>query len=158
VLSRNEGTLTDLINEYTLGYVDNDRDNVVIRITNISGVQNVSVDNNRDSKGRSLIRYYVDKEIKGKKLDTIFEFDMQIEFLNSVPDSISILENSVVISSKDVCDKINGYRVNEVEKIMYVDVIKNENSNKKLFLVIIVLLIVIIFVLGIILIRKSKNK
>ena len=42
---------------------------------------------------------------------------MQIEFLNSVPDSISILENSVVISSKDVCDKINGYRVNEVEKI-----------------------------------------
>ena len=76
--------MTDLINEYTLGYVDNDRDNVVIRITNISGVQNVSVDNNRDSKGRSLIRYYVDKEIKGKKLDTIFEFDMQIEFLNMI--------------------------------------------------------------------------
>ena len=35
VVALNDGSLTTLINEYSLGYIDNDKDNVIMKITNI---------------------------------------------------------------------------------------------------------------------------
>ena len=158
VISKNDGTLTTLIEEYTLGYIDNLKDNVNIRLTNIEGVSNVKIDNNRDSNGRSLIRYYIEEDLSAKKLDDVFSFNIQIEFLDNVPDTYYILGTEVIISDQDVCEIVNGYQVNEVEKIEYVDLSKADHTdifNGVIFKFIIGLLIVIILLIFL-LIRKKK--
>lgn len=158
VISKNDGTLTTLIEEYTLGYIDNLKDNVNIRLTNIEGVSNVKIDNNRDSNGRSLIRYYIEEDLSAKKLDDVFSFNIQIEFLDNVPDTYYILGTEVIISDQDVCEIVNGYQVNEVEKIEYVDLSKADYTdifNGVIFKFIIGLLIVIILLIFL-LIRKKK--
>lgn len=159
VVSKNNGELSTLIDEYTLDYVDNHRDNIDINITNIEGVSNVIVDNNRDGNGRSLIRYYIDEDIKGNKLDTIFSFDIQVKFLDSVPDSMYILGTEVIISDKEVCEEINGYQVSEIEKVKYVDLSKVDHSemiNSFITKCIIGILIVVIIILIVLLKRKKK--
>lgn len=159
VISKNDGTLITLIEEYTLGYIDNLKDNVNIRLTNIEGVSNIEIDNNRDSNGRSLIRYYIEEDLSANKLDDVFSFNIQIEFLDNVPDTYYVLGTEVIISDQDVCEIVNGYQVNELEKIKYVDLSKVDHTDMINYLivkVIICLLIVIIIVLVFLLIRKKK--
>lgn len=159
VISKNDGTLITLIEEYTLGYIDNLKDNVNIRLTNIEGVSNIEIDNNRDSNGRSLIRYYIEEDLSANKLDDVFSFNIQIEFLDNVPDTYYVLGTEVIISDQDVCERVNGYQITEVEKIEYVDLSQvdhREMINDLILKVIICLLIAIIIVLVFLLNRKKK--
>ena len=159
VISKNDGTLTTLIEEYTLGYIDNLKDNVNIRLTNIEGVSNIEIDNNRDSNGRSLIRYYIEEDLSANKLDDVFSFDIQIEFLDNVPDTYYVLGTEVIISDQDVCEIVNGYQITEVEKLEYVDLSQvdhREMINDLILKVIICLLIAIIIVLVFLINRKKK--
>ncbi|MGN1370839.1 MAG: hypothetical protein ACI4XM_00960 [Candidatus Coprovivens sp.] len=158
VISKNDGTLTTLIEEYTLGYIDNLKDDVNIRLTNIEGVSNVKIDNNRDSNGRSLIRYYIEENLSAKKLDDVFSFNIQIEFLDNVPDTYYILGTEVIISDQDICERVNGYQVNEVEKIEYVDLSKVDHADvvNELIMKFVIGLLIIIIILIFLLIRKKK--
>lgn len=159
VISRNDGTLTTLIEEYTLGYIDNLRDNVNIRLTNIDGVSNVKIDNNRDSNGRSLIHYYIDEDLIARKLDDVFSFNIQIEFLDNVPDTYYVLGTEIVISDKEVCERVNGYQITELEKTEYIDL--NQIDHKDIITnmiinVILIILVIIIFILIVLLCKRKK--
>lgn len=160
VIALNNGSLTTLINEYSLGYIDNDKDNVIIRITNINGVRDIIVDSNRNSESRSRINYFLDEEINANKLENIFSFNIQIEFINEIPDTYYVLGKEVLLSSdKKICDDINGYEITEVEKIKYVDLSKVDHTemiNDLITKVIIWILIVIIIVLCVMLWRRKK--
>ena len=119
VIALNNGSLTTLINEYSLGYIDNDKDNVIIRITNINGVRDIIVDSNRNSESRSRINYFLDEDINANKLENIFSFNIQIEFINEIPDTYYVLGKEVLLSSdKKICDDINGYEITEVENML----------------------------------------
>ena len=129
VIALNNGSLTTLINEYSLGYIDNDKDNVIIRITNINGVRDIIVDSNRNSESRSRINYFLDEDINANKLENIFSFNIQIEFKNEIPDTNYVLGKDVLLSSdKKICEDINGYEITEVEKIKYVDLSKVDHT------------------------------
>lgn len=160
VIALNNGSLTTLINEYSLGYIDNDKDNVIIRITNINGVRDIIVDSNRNSESRSRINYFLDEDINANKLENIFSFNVQIEFINEIPDTYYVLGKEVLLSSdKKICDDINGYEITEVEKIKYVDLSKVDHTemiNDLITKVIIWILIVIIIVLCVMLWRRKK--
>lgn len=159
VISKNDGTLTTLIDEYTLGYIDNLKDNVNIRLTNIEGVSNVTIDNNRDSNGRSLIRYYIEEDLSAKRLDDVFSFNIQIEFLDNVPDTYYVLGTEVIISDKEVCERINEYQVTEVEKIEYVDLSQVDHSemiNNMIMKVILFILIIVVLILSVLLFKRKK--
>ena len=160
VIALNNGSLTTLINEYSLGYIDNDKDNVIIRITNVNGVRDIIVDSNRNSESRSRINYFLDEEINANKLENIFSFNIQIEFINEIPDTYYVLGKEVLLSSdKKICDDINGYEITEVEKIKYVDLSKVDHTemiNDLITKVIIWILIVIIIVLCVMLWRRKK--
>lgn len=159
VISKNDGTLTTLIDEYTLGYIDNLKDNVNIRLTNIEGVSNVTIDNNRDSNGRSLIRYYIEEDLSAKRLDDVFSFNIQIEFLDNVPDTYYVLGTEVIISDKEVCERINEYQITEVEKIEYVDLSQVDHSemiNNMIMKVILFILIIVVLILSVLLFKRKK--
>ena len=160
VIALNNGSLTTLINEYSLGYIDNDKDNVIIRITNVNGVRDIIVDSNRNSESRSRINYFLDEEINANKLENIFSFNIQIEFINEIPDTYYVLGKDVLLSSdKKICEDINGYEITEVEKIKYVDLSKVDHTemiNDLITKVIIWILIVIIIVLCVMLWRRKK--
>ena len=160
VIALNNGSLTTLINEYSLGYIDNDKDNVIIRITNINGVRDIIVDSNRNSESRSRINYFLDEDINANKLENIFSFNIQIEFINEIPDTYYVLGKEVLLSSdKKICDDINGYEITEVEKIKYVDLSKVDHTemiNDLITKVIIWILIAIIIVLCVMLWRRKK--
>lgn len=160
VIALNNGSLTTLINEYSLGYIDNDKDNVIIRITNINGVRDIIVDSNRNSESRSRINYFLDEDINANKLENIFSFNIQIEFINEIPDTYYVLGKEVLLSSdKKICEDINGYEITEVEKIKYVDLSKVDHTemiNDLITKVIIWILIVIIIVLCVMLWRRKK--
>ena len=160
VIALNNGSLTTLINEYSLGYIDNDKDNVIIRITNVNGVRDIIVDSNRNSESRSRINYFLDEEINANKLENIFSFNIQIEFINEIPDTYYVLGKDVLLSSdKKICEDINGYEITEVEKIKYVDLSKVDHTEyfEDLFTrVIIGILSIALIVCIILLIRKKK--
>ena len=160
VIALNNGSLTTLINEYSLGYIDNDKDNVIIRITNVNGVRDIIVDSNRNSESRSRINYFLDEDINANKLENIFSFNIQIEFINEIPDTYYVLGKEVLLSSdKKICDDINGYEITEVEKIKYVDLSKVDHTemiNDLITKVIIWILIAIIIVLCVMLWRRKK--
>ena len=160
VVALNDGSLTTLINEYSLGYIDNDKDNVIMKITNINGVGDIVIDSKRNSEGRSKINYYLDSDINATKLEEVFSFNIQLEFIDEIPDTYYVLGKEVLLSSdNEICEEINGYKITEVEKVKYVDLSETDHSdmiNDYIIKIVIGVLIVIIIILSILLIKKKK--
>lgn len=159
VISENKGVLTSLIDEYALGYVDNNRDTMKVKITDIKGIDNVILDSKRDGYGRSLILYSLLEDLEANSLDEIVSFNIQVEFISQVPDTYYVLGNEVIISNEEVCREINGYEVKEIEKIKYVDLSKVDHSemiNDLITKVVIGILVIVIIILGIGLIKRKK--
>lgn len=129
VLSKEDGLLTSLIPEYTLGMIDNDRESMEVVLRDIKGnkIKYVLLDYNRDSDGRSYIKYKVSDDLEFKQLDTIMSFYIDVKFNDEIPETFEILGNKVVLSDSSlVCETINGYKVTEVEKNVYIE---NEKRN-----------------------------
>lgn len=160
VVALNDGSLTTLINEYSLGYIDNDKDNVIMKITNINGVGDIVIDSKRNSEGRSRINYYLDSDINATKLEEVFSFNIQLEFIDEIPDTYYVLGKEVLLSfGNEICEEINGYKITEVEKVKYVDLSETDHSdmiNDYIIKIVIGVLIVIIIILSILLIKKKK--
>lgn len=160
VVALNDGSLTTLINEYSLGYIDNDKDNVIMKITNINGVGDIVIDSKRNSEGRSRINYYLDSDINATKLEEVFSFNIQLEFIDEIPDTYYVLGKEVLLSfGNEICEEINGFKITEVEKVKYVDLSETDHSdmiNDYIIKIVICVLIVIIIILSILLIKKKK--
>ena len=160
VVVTNDGVISNLIDEYTLGYIDNDRDNMKVSVSDVVGEFEIYIDYNRDSEGKSLLYYSNNQDINVKKNEEIISFNLEIEYLNDVPSTYYLFGSEIIISSdKDVCNTINGYEVKEVERKVYVDLSKVDHTemiNDLITKIVISILIIIIVVLLIILRRKKK--
>lgn len=154
VIASSQGVLTDIITEYTLGKVENNKDTMVVRIDSIEGeyVSNITLDYNRDSNSRSNIYYYLEEDIETEVAEEIMSFNVNIEFIEELPDSVYVLGNEVILSDKDVCDIVNGYEITEVEKIIYIN---NEETNYSAY-ILTCLFIVSLIICIVLLIRRNK--
>lgn len=160
VVVTNDGVISDLIDKYTLGYIDNNRDNMKVSVSDVIGDFEVFIDYNRDGEGRSLLYYSVIEDINVKKNEEIISFNLEVEFLNEVPSTYYLFGNEIVVSKdKKLCNTINGYEIKEIERKVYVDLSKIDHTemiNDMITKVIICILVVIIIVLSIILWRRKK--
>ncbi len=154
VKSTSDGVITNLIPEYTLGMIDNNKDVMVVRVSDIKsdyGINNVKIDYNRDNEGKSYVYYDVNKEIKIKRLDTLLSFNFDIEFLENVPNNLYLFGNDLLVSNdKEVCEVINGYKFEEIEKTIYLD---NEDNSCYIYLI-----IILIFILLMTIILQKKKR
>lgn len=147
VISENKGGLTALIGEYTLGKIENKENYNEVIINNVTGknIKNVLVNPNRDSEHKSLINFYIDKDIHTEILDEVMSFNIEVNFKKEVKSNIFILGNDVVISdSAEVCEGINGFTIEEVQKTEYIDLNKISKILNYLFIGIILVLIIVI--------------
>ena len=162
VIALNDGVLTNLIDEYNLGKIDNVKDNMIININNVSGanINKLLIDYNRDENNRSYLKYSLNKDLKLNKLDRIIDFELEIKFNNDIPDSLYVLGNEIIVSNdKDVCDEINGFEIKEIERIKYVNLKETDHSkfiNEIIIKVILVILILIILSLIMFIVRNRK--
>ncbi len=151
--------LSNLIEEYNLGYVDNYED--VLKL-NIYGVNrdgmNVYVDYKRDSYGKSLILFNIDDNIELKRHEELVSFNIGVEILNNTEvDKIHVLDNEVVLGDESVCETINGYKVNEI--VRYVELSESDHTeyiNDLLTKVIIGVLSVALIVCVYLLFKRKK--
>lgn len=147
VISENKGGLTALIGEYTLGKIENKENYNEVIINNVTGknIKNVLVNPNRDSEHKSLINFYIDKDIHTEILEEVMSFNIEVNFKKEVKSNIFILGNDVVISdSAKVCEGINGFTIEEVQKTEYIDLNKISKILNYLFIGIILVLIIVI--------------
>ena len=153
--------LSNLIKENRLGYVDNFEDVLGLNIRGVNkDNMEVYVDYKRNSEGRSYILLNVDDNLELKTHEELVKFNVEVEILNDVEiNKINVLDNEVVLSDEATCEKINGYKITEVEKIKYVDMSLVDHSEyfEDLFTrVIITVLGIALIICIILLIRKKK--
>lgn len=153
--------LSNLIKDNRLGYVDNFEDVLGLNIRGVNkDNMEVYVDYKRNSQGRSYILLNVDDNLELKTHEELVKFNVEVEILNDVEiNKINVLDNEVVLSDEVTCEKINGYKITEVEKIKYVDMSLVDHSEyfEDLFTrVIITVLGIALIICIILLIRKKK--
>ncbi len=142
IVSTKGGKLSTLIDEYSLGYMYYEKGKVNINIQNVTGdgIQEISVDNNRDSEGNSLVRYKINKDLDLKTTDELMTINFQIIFLDKIPHTYNLLGNEIIISNDSkVCENINGFKVEEIER--EVCTVPDRKSNNMVIYIIIGLLI-----------------
>lgn len=153
--------LSNLIKENRLGYVDNFEDVLGLNIRGVNkDNMEVYVDYKRNSEGRSYILFNVDDNLELKTHEELVKFNVEVEIFNDVEiNKINVLDNEVVFGDEATCEKINGYKITEVEKIKYVDMSLVDHSEyfEDLFTrVIITVLGIALIICIILLIRKKK--
>ncbi len=159
VVSINDGNLTTLIDEYTLGYVYNLDEDVLVKIIDVEGISSIKLDTEHNSDGMSLIRYHIDEDIESLKNNLVFSFTLQVEFRNEIPSTYSVLGNEVIIGNDDLCQYINGYEVKESVRVDYRDLASVDHTEMIEDIVtgcIIGILVIVIIILTVLLIRKKK--
>lgn len=156
VVVTRDGIISNLIEEYTFGYIDNGRDTMIVNINDIEGYLDVKLDHNRDSEGRSLFYYSTSEDLELRKNDIAVSFKINVEFLEEVPDTYYLFGNEIVISEdEDVCELINGYQINEIERIVYIDS-SDDNHSCMVTYIILFILVIVILVLSILLYKRKK--
>jgi len=150
VISQNEGNISTLLNKYLLGNIYNE--DISINIINKSSSYDIDIDSNKDSNGYSDIYFSPKnnkKDIKYKELDKVLEFELEIIFNKTIPNTIHILNTEIVLSkNKNSCSKLNNYNVSNINNKMLC-----LNNNNYSYIMIIGVLIIIIIVLW-----KRSNK
>lgn len=161
VRTLNDVKLSKLINEYNLDYVDNYEDVLSLNIRNISTDKiDIYVDYNRDSDGRSLIKYKVNEDIEIKSNEELVSFDLVVKVIKDFEiNKINVLGNDIVLSDDGICESINDFKITEVERVKYVDLSEVDHSkyfNDIISKIIIGVLSISLIVCIILLIRKKK--
>jgi len=152
VISQNDGTIDNLLPKYLLGSIDTD--NLEINIASNNPSYNIEMESS--DIYFSLKNNKKNKEYKA--LDKVFDFEINIVFKETIPKSLNVLGNTIILSKdKKTCQKINNYNSKDVTcKSFYL------NDNNYPYIMIIGLLIIIIIVLwkrsGNNAIHKIKNK
>ena len=130
VVAKNEGILTEVIPEYTLGSVNNNDEIMRVSLNNIDStyLTDIRIDYNKNIENRSFIFYKVKEDFSTKKLDVIMSFNVDVEFLGEIPNTFYLLGDEIVISDDSlVCEFLNGFKITEIEKTKYV---YSENESK----------------------------
>ena len=154
--------LSNLIKENRLGYVDNFEDVLGLNIRGVNkDNMEVYVDYKRNSEGRSYILLNVDDNLELKTHEELVKFNVEVEILNDAQiNKMNVLGNEVVLGDEKTCEDINGFKIDEVEIIKYVDLSKADHGEyfEDLFTGVIVgLLSVSLIICLVILFRLKKN-
>ena len=152
--------LSKLIKEHRIDYIDN-LDSLKLEIYGVNKDNiNVYVDYLKNSEDKSYIIFTVPKDMELDRHEELVSFNIGVEILDdALIKKIDVLGNEVILSDEKTCEAINGFKINEVEKIKYVDLSKVDHTEyfEDLFTrVIIGILSIALIVCIILLIRKKK--
>ena len=108
--------------------------------------------------GKSLVYFSLAEDMELKRHDTLVNFNIGIEILKDTTiNKLDIFGNEVIVADEVTCEKINGYKVTEVERIVdlretdHTEYIKDLIKN-----IVIVVLSIVSIICIILLIRKKK--
>ena len=152
--------ISKLMKEHRIDFIDN-RDALKLRIYDISDDKlDVYVDYLKNDEDESFVIFTVPEDMELDRHDTLVSFNIEVEILNDAKiNKMNVLGNEVVLGNEKTCEDINGFKIDEVETIKYVDLSKADHSEyfEDLFTgVIIGLLSVSLIVCIVLLIRKKK--
>ena len=153
--------ISKLMKEHRIDYIDN-RDALKLRIYDISNEKlDVYVDYLKNDEGESFVIFTVPEDMELDRHDTLVSFNIEVEILNDAKiNKMNVLGNEVVLGDEKTCEDINGFKIDEVETIKYVDLSKVDHSEyfEDLFTGVIVgLLSVSLIICLVILFRLKKN-
>ena len=151
--------LSKLMKEINIGYITNYEDVLKSNIYNVDNdYVDIFIDYKRNSVGKSLVYFSLVEDMELKRHDTLVNFNIGIEILKDTTiNKLDIFGNEVIVADEVTCEKINGYKVTEVERIVdlrevdHTEYIKNLIKN-----IVIVVLSIVSIICIILLIRKKK--
>lgn len=151
--------ISKLMKEHRIDYIDN-RDALKLRIYDISNEKlDVYVDYLKNDEGESFVIFTVPEDMELDRHDTLVSFNIEVEILAKI-NKMNVLGNEVVLGDEKTCEDINGFKIDEVETVKYVDLSKVDHSEyfEDLFTGVIVgLLSVSLIICLVILFRLKKN-
>ncbi len=153
--------ISKLMKEHRIDFIDN-RDVLKLRIYDISNEKlDVYVDYLKNDEDESFVIFTVPEDMELDRHDTLVSFNIEVEILNDAKiNKMNVLGNEVVLGDEKTCEDINGFKIDEVETIKYVDLSKVDHSEyfEDLFTGVIVgLLSVSLIICLVILFRLKKN-
>lgn len=153
--------ISKLMKEHRIDFIDN-RDALKLRIYDISNEKlDVYVDYLKNDEDESFVIFTVPEDMELDRHDTLVSFNIEVEILNDAKiNKMNVLGNEVVLGDEKTCEDINGFKIDEVETIKYVDLSKVDHSEyfEDLFTGVIVgLLSVSLIICLVILFRLKKN-
>ncbi len=159
VFSRTDGILTSVVDKYTLGMIDNKQDSMIVNISDIEGdnISSLVIDTKRDSNNQSYIYYSIIDDMNLNKLDKLMSFNIQIEFTQEIPDSYDVLGTKVTLGDEEICELVNGHKVDIIESVIYKELNKDkENLYKIMFYIMLGTFVIGLILVIIMLIKRNK--
>ena len=151
--------LSKLMKEINIGYITNYEDVLKSNIYNVDNDNvDIFIDYKRNSVGKSLVYFSLVEDMELKRHDTLVNFNIGIEILKDTTiNKLDIFGNEVIVADEVTCEKINGYKVTEVERIVDLrEVDHNEYIKNLIKNIVIVVLSIVSIICIILLIRKKK--
>ena len=151
--------LSKLMKEINIGYITNYEDVLKSNIYNVDNDNvDIFIDYKRNSVGKSLVYFSLVEDMELKRHDTLVNFNIGIEILKDTTiNKLDIFGNEVIVADEVTCEKINGYKVTEVERIVDLSEVDHTEYIKDLIKnIVIVVLSIVSIICIILLIRKKK--
>lgn len=151
--------LSKLMKEINIGYITNYDDVLKSNIYNVDNDNvDIFIDYKRNSAGKSLVYFSLVEDMELKRHDTLVNFNIGIEIIKDTTiNKLDIFGNEVIVADEVTCEKINGFKVTEVERIVdlretdHTEYIKDLIKN-----IVIVVLSIVSIICIVLLIRKKK--
>ena len=158
-LDNDQMKFSSLMKDMRIDYVTNYEDVLKLNIYAINNDNvNVYVDYKRNSVGESLVYFNILEDMTLKRHDELVSFNIGVEILNDVEiNKINVFGNEVVFADEMTCEKINGFKVTQIEKL--VDINETDHSkylNSVIDKCIISILSIALVICTSMLIRKKK--
>lgn len=157
--SNNENLkLSSLFEDLNFSYITNYEDVMKVNIYNINKDNiDVYVDYKRNNEGKSLVYYKLSDDIELKRHDELVSFDIGVEILNDYEVyRMDVFGNEVIFADAVTCEKINGFKVTEVERV--IDLRKDDHAGYISDFIKNIVIIVLIISLGICIVLLIKKK
>ena len=151
--------LSKLMKEINIGYITNYEDVLKSNIYNVDNDNvDIFIDYKRNSVGKSLVYFSLVEDMELKRHDTLVNFNIGIEIIKDTTiNKLDIFGNEVIVADEVTCEKINGYKVTEVERIVDLREVDHTEYIKDLIKnIVIVVLSIVSIICIILLIRKKK--
>ena len=158
-LDNDKMKFSSLMKQMNIGYVTNYEDVLDLNIYGINkDGMNVYVDYKRNSVGKSLVYFDVAQDIELKRHDELVSFNIGVEILNDTSiNKMDIFGNEVILADEATCEKINGYKVTEVERIVDLSEVDHTEYIKDLIKNIVIVVLSIVYIICIILLIRKKK-
>lgn len=151
--------LSKLMKEINIGYITNYEDVLKSNIYNVDNDNvDIFIDYKRNGEGKSLVYFSLVEDMELKRHDTLVNFNIGIEIIKDTTiNKLDIFGNEVIVADEVTCEKINGFKVTEVKRIVDLSETDHTEYIKDLIKnIVIVVLSIVSIICIILLIRKKK--